>query len=99
MGRGRRNPTPRLRKKCLDCVVAKRVGGCIFDCDRKEKLVLELQALIDGANSEIDPLLEQLRQCPELFQVGEAVERLCAQQGQESDRTLPPPGVVMSPFV
>lgn len=99
MSRGTRSRTPRLRKKCLNCIVAKRVGACLFNCDRKEKLMLELQALTEEANAESDPLLEQLRQCPELFQVGEAIERLCTLQRQESDPILPPAGVVVSPFV
>lgn len=99
MRRGTRSRTPRLRKKCLDCVVAKRMGGCLFNCNRKEKLMLELRTLIEAAASEMDPLLEQLRQCPELFQVGEAVERLCSLQRQEPDQILPPTGAVMSPFV
>jgi len=99
MSRGTTRRTPRLRKKCLNCVVAKRVGGCLFNCDRNEKLRMELETLIEAADSEMDPLLEQLRQCPELFQVGEAIERLCALQRQESDPILPPTGAVMSPFV
>jgi hypothetical protein len=45
---------------------------------------------------------EQLRQCPEAFEVGKIVEKLCdslKHDGHGGDRLLPPAGVVMPPIV
>lgn len=91
---------PRLRRKCSQCRVAKQVGGCLFGCDRKEKLILELRAVLRQAESELDPLAERLQQCPEAFQVGAAFERLLtAPREERGERVLPPTGTIISPFV
>lgn len=91
-----------LKKKCQRCPVAARVGGCLFGCNKKERLTRELDLLIQEADSRIDPVVEQLRQCPEAFTVGQAIERmfqvLRSEPVQGADRILPPPGSVMSPF-
>jgi predicted NAD/FAD-binding protein len=52
-----------------------------------------------------DPIVEQLRQCPEAFKVGEILGKAFdslkyAQDGGElGDRYLPPAGVVIPPLV
>jgi len=52
-----------------------------------------------------DPIMEQLRQCPEAFKVGEILGKAFdslkyAQDGGElGDRYLPPAGVVIPPLV
>ncbi|HYM75683.1 MAG TPA: hypothetical protein VE377_06865 [Candidatus Dormibacteraeota bacterium] len=52
-----------------------------------------------------DPIMEQLKQCPEAFKVGEILGKAFdslkyAQDGGEiGDRYLPPPGVVIPPLV
>jgi hypothetical protein len=52
-----------------------------------------------------DPIMEQLKQCPEAFKVGEilgqALDSLkCAQDGSEpGDRYLPPSGAIIPPLV
>jgi hypothetical protein len=52
-----------------------------------------------------DPIVEQLKQCPEAFKVGEILGRAFdslkyAQDGSEiGDRYLPPSGVVIPPLV
>jgi hypothetical protein len=90
----------RLRRKSSQCRVAKRAGGCLSGCGRKKKLILELQAVIRQAESEIDPLAERIQQCPEAFQVGAAFERLFAAPREEKgERVLPPAGAIISPFV
>jgi hypothetical protein len=92
-----------LRKKCQKCPVAQKRGGCLFGCNKTERLALELELLIQEAGSRTDPLVEQLRQCPEAFIAGKAVERIfqMLRSGREAgdDRILPPPGSIMSPFV
>ena len=92
-----------LKKKCQRCRVADRVGGCLFGCNKKERLTRELDLLIQEADSRIDPVVEQLNQCPEAFNVGKAVERLfqsaSSQRVENVDWILPPSGTVISPFV
>lgn len=52
----------------------------------------------------IDPIVEQLRQCPEAFKVGEilgkAFDSLKYRQEEvvDGDRIMPPPGTVIPPF-
>lgn len=52
-----------------------------------------------------DPIMEQLKQCPEAFKVGEILGKAFdslkyAQDGDEiGDRYLPPSGVVIPPLV
>jgi len=52
-----------------------------------------------------DPIMEQLRQCPEAFKVGEILGKAFdslkyAQDGNEiGDRYLPPAGLVIPPLV
>jgi len=67
-----------------------------------------LTALEDAAHNHVktnDPLMEQLRQCPEAFKVGEILGKAFdslkyAQDGSEiGDRYLPPSGAVLPPLV
>ena len=89
-----------LRPKCQKCPVARKVGGCLFGCSKKERLARELELLIQDADSQIDPMMEQLRQCPEAFEAGRVIEEIFKQQFRANDsRGLPPTGTVMSPFV
>jgi hypothetical protein len=89
-----------LKKKCQKCRVAEMVGGCLLGCSKKERLTRELDLLIEQADSNVDPVVEQLKQCPEAFTVGQAVERLFQFiDSEHNDRILPPSGTVMSPFV
>ena len=52
-----------------------------------------------------DPIMEQLKQCPEAFKVGEILGKVFdsakyAQDGDEvGDRYLPPAGVIIPPLV
>ena len=67
-----------------------------------------LRALGETTRSRVntsDPIMEQLRQCPEAFKVGEILGKAFdslkyAQDGDEiGDRYLPPAGVVIPPLV
>jgi len=67
-----------------------------------------LRALEDAARNHVktnDPIMEQLKQCPEAFKVveilGKAFDSLkYAQDGSElGDRYLPPSGAIVPPLV
>lgn len=88
-----------LGKKCQRCRVAAQVGGCLFGCNKKERLTRELKLLMTEAESRTDPLLELLRQCPEAFDVGRAVSAMLESRHRDSSvPILPPRGVVMIPL-
>ena len=74
--------------------------------DRNAKRVL--RALEEAAHGRVntnDPIVEQLKQCPEAFKVGEILGKAFdslkyAQDGREiGERYLPPSGVVIPPLV
>jgi hypothetical protein len=67
-----------------------------------------LRALEEATHNHVntnDPIMEQLKQCPEGFKVGEILDKAfdslkCAQDGGElGERYLPPAGVVIPPLV
>ena len=90
---------PVLGKKCQRCRVAVQIGGCLFGCNKKERLTRELKLLMAEAESRTDPLMELLRQCPEAFNVGRAVSAMLESRHRDSGACiLPPGGVVMIPF-
>jgi hypothetical protein len=74
-----------------------------IDEDAKRVLRALKQASHGRANAS-DPIMEQLRQCPEAFKVGEILGKAFdslkyAQNGSEiGDRYLPPSGVVIPPL-
>lgn len=74
--------------------------------DKNAKQVLRaLEEATRGRANTNDPIVEQLTQCPEAFQVGEIFGKAFdslkyAQDGGESgDRYLPPAGTVVPPLV
>jgi hypothetical protein len=70
--------------------------------ERRAKVLQELDQVIAGGERAINPIEEQLHQCPEAFQVGKVVEQLCQQLKHEhhgGDRVLPQAGVIFPPFV
>jgi len=75
-----------------------------IDEDAK-RIVRALETITHGRASTNDPIMEQLRQCPEAFKVGEilgtAFDSLkYVQDGSEiGDRYLPPSGAVIPPLV
>ena len=64
-----------------------------------------LEDAAHGRSNERDSIMEQLRQCPETFKVGEILGKAFdslkyAQDGSElGDRYLPPAGTVIPPLV
>ncbi len=74
--------------------------------DEYAKRVLRaLEEATRGRANTNDPIVEQLKQCPEAFKVGEILGKAFdslkyAQDGSEiGDRYLPPAGVVIPPLV
>ena len=73
--------------------------------ERAKRVVRALKDARHGRVNANDPIMEQLRQCPEAFKVGEILGKAFdslkyAQDGSElGDRYLPPSGVVIPPLV
>jgi len=83
----------------------KLAGASSRTNDENAELVLRaLQEARHGRVNTNDPIVEQLRQCPEAFKVGEilgkAFDSLNYQQEDviDGDRILPPPATVIPPF-
>jgi len=70
-----------------------------------KRVLRALEETTRGRVNTSDPIMEQLRQCPEAFKVGEILGKAFdslkyAQDGGElGDRYLPPAGVVIPPLV
>ncbi|MGA9305414.1 MAG: hypothetical protein WBW31_08425 [Candidatus Sulfotelmatobacter sp.] len=70
-----------------------------------QRVVRALKEATHGSVNTSDPIMEQLRQCPEAFKVGEILGKAFdslkyAQGGPElGDRYLPPAGTVIPPLV
>ena len=79
-------------------------GRRTIDEDAKRVLRALEKATHNHVNTN-DPIMEQLKQCPEAFKVGEILGKAFdtlkyAQDGGElGDRYLPPSGVVIPPLV
>jgi len=73
--------------------------------ENAEQVLQALEEATHGRANTSDPIMEQLRQCPETFKVGEILGKAfdslnCARDGSElGDRYLPPSGVVIPPLV
>jgi len=84
----------------------KPVAASYRTSDKNAKRVLRaLEDATRGRTNANDPIVEQLRQCPEAFKVGEILGKAFdslkyAQDGGEiGERYLPPAGVVIPPLV
>jgi hypothetical protein len=70
-----------------------------------ERVMRDLEAVIRENSKQTDPIVEQLKQCPEVFKAGEMIGKMLDQlkynQGADAagDRYLPPPGAVIPPLV
>ena len=80
------------------------VASRTIDEDAKRVLRSLEEATHNRVNTN-DLIMEQLKQCPEAFKVGEILGKAfdslkCAQDGGElGDRYLPPAGVIIPPLV
>jgi hypothetical protein len=69
--------------------------------DLRVKVLSELEMVIRGEVRVSNPIEEQLRQCPEAYEVGRVVERLCQQirrDHRDGSAVMPVPGVIVPPF-
>lgn len=98
-------PMPAKRKKkCKNCIVTKRTAGYRRADTRGERLMRELDALLQNSESQKDPIEEQLRRCPEAFKAAELLGKLCDRLNYDGNRDgeghlLPPAGVLIPPLV
>ena len=83
----------------------KRREGSRFLRSELEQVMRDLEAVIRDNPRQMDPIVEQLKQCPEVFKAGEMIgkmlDSLKYNQGADAagDRYLPPPGAVIPPLV
>jgi hypothetical protein len=99
------NMKAKLRQTCRGCTVARRVAGCLFNCNKDERVMRELDLALRDEASKTDPIMEQIKQCPEAFKAGELVGKLFESINYPHDETgggdryLPPAGTVVPPLV
>jgi hypothetical protein len=80
-------------------------AACRTITEDAKRVLRALEEATHGRVNTSDPMMEQLRQCPEAFKVGEILGKAFdslkyAQDGSElGDRYLPPAGVVIPPLV
>jgi hypothetical protein len=79
--------------------------ACRTITEDAKRVLSALEEATHGRVNTSDPIMEQLRQCPEAFKVGEILGKAFdslkyAQDGGGlGDRYLPPAGVVIPPLV
>ena len=69
---------------------------------RHSRVLRELDSVLKGDVSPDNLIEERLRQCPEAFEVGKIVEKMCESlkhEGQAAGRLLAPPGAVTPPIL
>ena len=69
-----------------------------------ERVVRELEAVNSDNPRPTDPIVEQLKECPEAFKAGEILGKILdslkySQLNDQAERYLPPAGAVLPPFV
>ena len=69
-----------------------------------QRVTAALEAVLSSATKIRDPIMEQLKQCPEAFKVGEILGKLFdsvkyEQEEGSADRLLPPAGTIIPPLV
>ena len=83
--------------------VAKRPASSRIDSEL-QRVTYELESVTRENSRQPDPIVEQLKQCPEAFKAGEMIGKMLDQlkysQGKDvpGDRYLPPPGAVIPPL-
>jgi hypothetical protein len=71
--------------------------------DQTKRLMRALREAVDSTANTADPIVEQLKKCPEAFKVGEILGKALdtlkyTQEGIGGDRLFPPPATVFPPF-
>jgi hypothetical protein len=81
-----------------------RQAARLAAANEMKRLSSHLDALITGSGRSRSQIQEQLRQCPEAFKAGEAIEKLFntgrfdGEEQADCERFLPPPGTTIPPF-
>jgi hypothetical protein len=92
------------RKKLSGSRVATRPGSCGSVRNQLKRVMRELEAVTSDNPRQADPIVEQLKQCPEAFKAGEMIgkmlDSLKYSQGHApaGDRYLPPAGAIVPPL-
>ena len=79
--------------------------ACQTTDENAKRVLRALEEATLGRVNANDPIMEQLRQCPEAFKVGEILGKAfdslkyAQDAGEIGDRHLPPAGVVLPPLV
>jgi hypothetical protein len=82
----------------------KRRGSSTFRSDWTERVIRELDGQTVKFAAIPDSIQEQLRKCPDAFNAGELIGKMCdtlkySDDEVGHDRYLPPAGAVMPPLV
>jgi hypothetical protein len=69
-----------------------------------QRVTAALEAVLNSTTDTRDPIMEQLKQCPEAFKVGEILGKVFdsvkyEQEEGPADRILPPAGTIIPPLV
>jgi hypothetical protein len=89
-----------MKRKRSALLTKRRPGRPPARPSKSETLARKLEFMIHESGSGTDPIVEQLRQCPEAFKAGRILEEALGSQAQQSgSRAALPAGTVMSPFV
>ena len=93
------------RKKLSGSRVAQRPASAGSVRNQLKRVMHELEAVTCDNPRQADPIVEQLKQCPEAFKAGEMIgkmlDSLKYSQNNDAagDRSLPPAGAVIPPLV
>jgi hypothetical protein len=91
-------------KKPKHSIAASRATARPVDPEEFKRVMQELESACRN-NRQADPIVEQLKQCPDAFKAGEMVGKMFdsikygKDEHQGEERYLPPAGVVMPPLV
>jgi hypothetical protein len=82
------------------CRTAEQVAECFIRATKAERVMRELDLVTQGAMRQENPIQEQLRKCPEAFQAGELLGKMCDRlkyslEEAGDERCLPPAGAVI----
>lgn len=82
------------------CRAAEQVAECLLSATKAERVLRELDLVAQGAMRHENPIQEQLRKCPEAFQAGELLGKMCdslkySLEEAGDERCLPPAGAVI----
>jgi hypothetical protein len=78
----------KLKQRCRSCLVAENVGGCLFGCNKQERIVRQLDVLVRESHARQENTIEeQLKRCPQAFKAGELLEKIFdrARHGNEEN--------------